>query len=107
MRARRTAIVALLVLVAGLLSAGVAAAVSGGDYQPSEMDCSVWAEATNLNGTEPGCHNFKVNVEGSTGPRSAQAGILQEAPGENPHAGDYKVNPNSDGGGLRVSGSFN
>src|SRR4051794_19450179 len=104
MRARRTAIVALFVLVAGMLSAGVAAAVSGGDYQPGEMDCSKWAEANNLHGTEPGCHNFKLNVEDSSGHRYAQAGILQEAQGENPHAGDYKVNTNSDGGGLGVSG---
>jgi hypothetical protein len=107
MRARRTAIVALFVLVAGTLSAGVAAAVSGGDYQPREMDCSEFGEANNLHGTEPGCHNFKLNVEDSSGHRYAQAGILQEAQGENPHAGDYKVNTNSDGGGAGVSGGFN
>ena len=107
MRARRTAIVALFVLVGGMLSAGVAAAVSGGSYKPSEMDCSEWAEANNFNGTEPGCHNMKINVEDGDGNRYVQAGILQEAHDENPHAGDYKVNTNSDGGGLGVAGGFN
>jgi hypothetical protein len=107
MRARRTAIVALFVMVAGMLSAGVAAAVSGGGYQPSEQDCSVWADANNFQGAEPGCHNFKLNVEDSSGHRYVQAGILQEAQNENPHAGDFKVNTNSDGGGLGVAGGFN
>src|SRR4051794_25390612 len=107
MRARRTAIVALFVLVAGMLSAGVAAAVSGGGYQPSEQDCSEWADANNFQGTEPGCHNFKLNVEDSNGNRYAQFGIAQEAQDENPHAGDYKVNTNSDGSGPGVAGSFN
>src|SRR3954466_13763088 len=107
MRARRTAIVALFVLVAGLLSAGIARAVSGGDYQPGEMDCSAFGEANNLHGVEPGCHNFKLNVEDSSGHRYAQAGILQETQGENPHAGDFKVNTNSDGSGPGVSGGFN
>jgi hypothetical protein len=107
MRARRTAIVALFVLVAGMLSAGVAAAVSGGGYQPSEQDCSEWADANNFQGTEPGCHNFKLNVEDGNGNRYAQFGIAQEAQDENPHAGDYKVNSNSDGGGVGVAGGFN
>jgi hypothetical protein len=107
MRARRTAIVALLVLVAGTLSAGVAAAVSGGGYQPSEQDCSEWADANNFQGTEAGCHNFKLNVEDASGNRYAQFGILQEPQNENPHAADFKVNTNSDGGGLGVAGGFN
>jgi len=107
MRVRRTAIVALFVLVGGVLSAGVAAAVSAGGYQPSEQDCSEWADANNFQGTEPGCHNFKLNVEDSSGNRYAQFGILQEAQGENAHAGDFKVNTNSDGGGLGVAGGFN
>jgi hypothetical protein len=107
MRARRTAIVALFVLVGGVLSAGVAAAVSGGGYKPSEQDCSEWADANNFQGTEAGCHNFKLNVEDSSGNRYAQFGIAQEAQDENPHAGDYKVNTNSDGSGLGVAGSFN
>jgi hypothetical protein len=107
LRARRTAIVALLVLVAGLLSAGVAAAVSGGGYDPAQQDCSPMADNHDVQGAEPGCHNFKLNVEDHNGGRYAQFGIAQEAQNENPHAGDYKVNTNSDGSGLGVSGSFN
>jgi hypothetical protein len=106
-RNRRLAVFALFAIIGGVLSAGVAAAVSGGGYQPSEQDCSEWADANNFQGTEPGCHNFKLNVEDSNGNRYVQAGILQEAQGENPHAGDFKVNTNSDGGGLGVAGGFN
>jgi len=105
MRARRTAIVALFVLVGGILSAGVAAAVSGGGYQPSEQDCSEWADANNFQGAEPGCHNFKVNVEDGSGNRYAQFGIAQEPQDVNAHAFDYKFNTNSDGGGLGVAGA--
>jgi hypothetical protein len=105
MRARRTALVALLVLIAGVLSAGVAAAVSGGGYQPSQQDCSIWAEA-NDGRMEPGCHNFKLNVEDGGGNRYAQAGILQEAPNDNPHAGDLSVTPNGSPGGPGAGAAF-
>jgi hypothetical protein len=106
-RNRRLAVFALFAIIGGMLSAGVAAAVSGGGYSPSEQDCSEWADANNFQGTEPGCHNFKLNVEDANGNRYVQAGILQEAQNENPHAGDFKVNTNSDGGGLGVAGGFN
>src|SRR5438309_9773356 len=104
---RRLALFALFAIIGGVLSAGVAAAVSGGGYQPSEQDCSEWADANNFQGTEPGCHNFKLNVEDGGGNRYAQFGIAQQAQNENAHAGDYKVNTYSDGGGLGVSGFIN
>ena len=56
------------VLVVGAL-AGVAAAVSGGGYNPDQQDCNWnsdnWADP----GTQAGCHNLAVNVEsgGQTG----------------------------------------
>jgi hypothetical protein len=51
-------------LVVGALS-GVAAAVSGGGYNPDQQDCNWNASAwTSPNGyTQPGCHNLAVNVE--------------------------------------------
>ena len=107
LRARRTVVVALLFLVAGLLSAGVAAAVSGGGYDPAQQDCSEFADANNFQGTEAGCHNFKLNVEDGNGNRYAQFGIAQEAQKQNPHAADFKVNTNSNGGGLGIAGGFN
>lgn len=103
-RTRRLALFALFAVIGGILSAGVAAAVSGGGYQPSEQDCSVWADANNFQGAEPGCHNFKINVEDGNGGRYAQFGIAQEAQNENAHAADFKVNSNSDGGGIGVAG---
>ncbi|MCU1450490.1 MAG: hypothetical protein JWP02_2660 [Acidimicrobiales bacterium] len=106
MRARRTAVVALFVLVAGTLSAGVAAAVSGGGYDPAQQDCSPMADNHDFQGTEPGCHNFKLNVEDSQGNRYAQAGIAQEAQNDNPHAGDVSVTPNGTAGGPSAGGSF-
>jgi hypothetical protein len=106
MRARRTAVVALLVLVAGTLSAGVAAAVSGGGYDPAQQDCTIWAESNDGRPVEPGCHNFKLNVEDSQGNRYAQAGILQEAENENPHSGDASVTPNGNSAGPGASVAF-
>ena len=105
-RTRRLALFALFAVIGGVMSAGVAAAVSGGGYAPSEQDCSPWADANNFQGAEPGCHNLKVNLEDGNGNRFVQFGILQEPQGVNPHAGDFDVNTNADGTGLGASGGF-
>lgn len=105
-RSRRLALFALFAVIGGVMSAGVAAAVSGGGYAPSEQDCSPWAEANNFQGAEPGCHNLKINLEDGAGNRFVQFGILQEPQGVNPHAGDFDINTNADGTGLGASGGF-
>jgi hypothetical protein len=105
-RSRRLALFTLFAVIGGVLSAGVAAAVSGGGYSPSEQDCSPWADANNFQGAEPGCHNLKVNLEDGNGNRFVQFGILQEPQGVNPHAGDFDINTNANGEGIGVAGGF-
>ena len=107
MRARRTAIITLFMLAAGVLSAGVAVAVSGGGYQPSEQDCPLNADSNDAGqpgswqpqSPVPGCHNFKLNVEDHKGGRYGQAWIDQEKQNDNPQSGGFKVNSNGDGSG--------
>jgi len=114
MRARRTAIVALFVLVAGMLSAGVAAAVSGGGYSPGEQDCPLNADSNDAGqpgswqpqSPVPGCHNLKINVEDHHGGRYVQAWTYQTAQDENVHSGGFKINTNADGSGPGLSGTF-
>jgi hypothetical protein len=105
-RARRRTVIAatLAVAVVGLFAGG-AAAVSSGGYEPSEQDCSKWAES-NTGRMEPGCHNFKLNVEDGHGNRYVQFGLAQQAVNENTHKGDFRINTNSDGGGLVIAGAF-
>jgi hypothetical protein len=105
-RSRRIALFALLAVIAGVLSAGVAAAVSGGGYQPSEQDCTEWADNHDVQAAEPGCHNFKLNVEDHNGGRYGQFWIDQEAQNENPHSGGLKANTNGDGSGPGVQVTF-
>src|SRR5207253_9385085 len=94
LRARRHSVIAAVLAVAVIgLFAGGAAAVSSGGYQPSEQDCSIWADS-NVGGVEPGCHNLKVNVEDSSGNRYVQAGTFQTNEGQNVHSGDVKITPN-------------
>ena len=66
-----------------LVTTGVAAAVSGGGYSPSQQDCPLNADS-NAAGTKgqpanpvPDCHNFKLNVGDGTGKRYAEAGLDQ------------------------------
>jgi len=77
----RHALVALLAVVFTLFSVGIAAAVSGGGYNPNDQDCSMSADATNAGqkhaapNPEPGCHNFELSVDGANGTRYAEVGI--------------------------------
>jgi hypothetical protein len=79
------------------------------------MDCSNSADANNRTDAEPGCHNFKVNVE-SGGVRYAEFGLDQMPNGQNatpglfgegkpgsdnfPHAYCGAVNTGGTGGGA-------
>jgi len=65
---RRAAWVASAIAVAGLSLAawaGVAAAASGGGFNPDQQDCPWNADAWNTppNSVPAGCHNFAANVE--------------------------------------------
>ena len=100
------------VFVAG---GGVALAVSGGGYSPSKQGCSGAADANNRQGAESGCHNFQVLVQDGSGHTYAQAGIKQEAQGDNAHAVDATVSPDGsakptggdDGSGATVAADTN
>lgn len=71
-RGRTRAVIALssigilAVAVVGALS-GIAAAVSGGGYNPNQQDCPWNADSSGApstpTATDPGCHNLAVNVE--------------------------------------------
>ena len=65
---RRKAAIAVIGFGVVVLSvgavAGVAAAVSGGGYEPGQQDCTPNADAFDATGTQAGCHNLAVNVEG-------------------------------------------
>ena len=113
-RSRRIALLVLLALIGGVLSAGVAAAVSGGGYQPSEQDCPLNADSNDAGqptswqpqSPVPGCHNFKLNVEDHHGGRYGQVWLDQTAQNQNVHSGGFKFNTNADGSGPGVSGTF-
>src|SRR4051812_45189465 len=112
--------VALGAMVVVLASAGIAHAVSGGGYSPSEQDCPNDADAYNAGrpssdpnsppakepAAVPGCHNFKLNVEDGSGHRYAEFGIDQipNGSGENAHSGSFEVNTNE--GGPQVGSAF-
>src|SRR5438270_14092461 len=112
-RNRRIAVFALLAMIGGVLSAGVAAAVSGGGYQPSEQDCPLNADSNDAGqptswqpqSPVPGCHNTKVNVEDHNGGRYVQVWTDQTAQGQNVHSGGFKVNTNADGRGPGLAGT--
>ncbi|MEY2470933.1 MAG: hypothetical protein QOK28_262 [Actinomycetota bacterium] len=111
----RAFVAQMLAVLAILAMSGVAAAVSGGHYSPTEMDCSRGAEAYDRPYAEPGCHTMKINVE-SGGTRYAEFGIDQMPNGSNvnpglfgegspgsdnfPHAFCAAVNTNGTGGGA-------
>lgn len=69
MRRRKRAALAVsgigVIVVALAAWAGVAAAVSGGGYNPDQQDCQWNGSASNTptGYTYPGCHNLAVNVE--------------------------------------------
>ncbi len=127
----RAAFIALLAAAVVLVSAGVAAAVSGGGYQYSQMDCPVDGSAWNTppNYVAPGCHDFAVNVESggmhngvpnSDNTRFGEFGIDQSPnnngnpsfgfldevgdPGtaDSPHSGCAAVNTDGTNGGTGV-----
>lgn len=93
-----------------MAAGGVALAVSGGGYSPSDQGCSGSADANDQQGAEPGCHNMQILVRDGSGHTYAQAGTDQEAQGDNPHAADATVSPDGsaqptggdDGSGLTV-----
>ena len=104
----------LLTAAVTVAMAGVAMAVSGGGYQPSQQDCPASADAYNVDGTSPGCHNFKLNVENGRGKRYAEVGLDQLPKGSStpglfgvgmpgssnfPHAGCVAVNTSGTKGG--------
>ena len=82
-------------MAAGAIAAGggAALAVSGGGYTPSKQGCSGAADANDRHGGEKGCHNFQLLVQDGSGHTYAQAGIQQEAQGDNAHAVDATVSP--------------
>jgi len=106
-----------------MLLAGIAAAVSGGGYDPHEQDCSPRANANNARrgATESGCHTFKLNIEDEDGKRYAEAGVDQlpagypSTPGifgvgypqspNFPHSGCLAVNTDGTGQGAGSRGS--
>jgi hypothetical protein len=59
--------------------AGVAVAVSGGGYDPTQQDCPRQADRNNApkGTTEPGCHAFQLTVGDKQGHRYVEAGIDQ------------------------------
>lgn len=109
--------------------AGVAAAASGGGFNPDQQDCPWNADAWNTppNSVPPGCHQFAANVEtggqsngdpNSNNTRFAEFGIDQSPnnpgnpsfgveenigdPGtaDSPHSGCAAVNTDGTGGGT-------
>ena len=117
-RVLKAALAAGTAVSLSLALAGVARAVSGGGYQPSQQDCSPAAEQNSApqGSTEQGCHNLAVNVEsGST--RYAELGLDQQPQDQNspgtptplsigypggsasPHSGCVAVNTDGTGGG--------
>ena len=115
-RVARWTAVAMLGACITVAGTGVAMAVSGGGYDPSQQDCSPTAMQNTDNGStvEPGCHTLKVNVEDGKGNRYAEAGIDQMPNGPStpgllgvgypgapnfPHAGCVAVNTAGTGGG--------
>lgn len=108
---RRSARVLMPVALSGaavFAAGGIALAASGGGYSPSSQGCTGGADANNLQGAEPGCHNLQVLVQDGNGNTYAEAGTYQEAQGDNPHKVGFDVNPNGkaqptgtdDGSGL-------
>jgi hypothetical protein len=111
----QVALTSLLTASVTLATAGVAMAVSGGGYQPSQQDCPGNANANDRQGTAPGCHNLKVNVGNGRGKRYAEVGLDQLPQGAStpgligvgppgssnfPHAGCAAVNTNGTKGGT-------
>jgi len=105
----------LLTAAVTVAMAGVAMAVSGGGYQPSQQDCPGNANANNRSGTSPGCHNFELHVGNGRGKRYAEVGLDQLPKGDStpgligvgtpgssnfPHAGCAAVNTNGTKGGT-------
>jgi hypothetical protein len=120
----------LLGVALAVSTAGVAHAVSGGGYQPSQQDCTPTSDSfgTPAGYTTPGCHNLSLNLEsaepgpttGTADPNStryAEFGLDQLPDGgpsgtptlesigypgqdNSPHQGCLAFNTNGTGGGL-------
>ena len=128
-RVLKTALAAGVAASLSLAMAGVAGAVSGGGYQPSQQDCTPNSEANNSpqGHTQPGCHDAALNVESggtsqgnpsSTDTRYAEVGLNQQPQDRNspgtptffsigdpggtasPHSGCVAANTDGTGGGT-------
>src|SRR5947209_4772748 len=91
----------LAVAAAVVTTGGIALAVSGGGYSPSNQGCSNAADANNKKGADRDCHNMQVLVRDGSGHTYAEAGTYQEAQGDNPHRVGAAVSPD---GGAKPSG---
>lgn len=74
---RRAAVVAIAAATATIGSAGIAVAVSGGNYAPAQQDCPKTADANNDQGTVAGCKNAVFAVEDGNGTRYVEVGSAQ------------------------------
>jgi hypothetical protein len=110
---RRSARLLAMVATSGaviLAGGGIALAVSGGGYSPSDQGCSNAADANDQQGAESGCHNMQILVRDQSGHTYAQAGTDQQAQGDNVHGADATVSPDGsaqptggdDGSGVTV-----
>ena len=128
MHRRMSRVVFVCAVAAGVVLAGggVAMAVSGGGYQPSEQDCPANADSNSAGqkgqppNPVPGCHNFQVNLQSDNGTRYGEAGLDQlpqgypDFPGgflfgigqpgspNFPHSGCAAFNTNGENGGPGV-----
>lgn len=88
----------LLAVLGVVALSGVAAAVSGGGYHHTDMDCSGSADAYDRTDAENGCHSLKINVE-SGDTRFAEFGLDQTPVDSRTHAFCAAVNNAGTGGG--------
>jgi len=115
MRVSKAVLSALLAGGVVLAGAGAAQAVSAGGYSPSQQDCPPNADASDVPAAQPGCHDFKFNLEDGNGNRYAEFGLDQmklgpgaiiffAKPGDPnfPHSGCVAADTNGTGGGSGV-----
>jgi hypothetical protein len=86
---------AVAALVAGAMHA---AAVSGGGYSYQQQGCSTFANRNDWPGTEPGCHNWSMQLNQGAGPYAGQwhafaFNLDQLRNGDFPHSGSVTVDP--------------
>ncbi|MHB8671303.1 MAG: hypothetical protein ACYDAD_12260 [Acidimicrobiales bacterium] len=121
----KAVLISLMAFAVTLGAAGVAVAVSGGNYQPAAQDCPANADDFSNPNATPGCHNNKANVSlgKGDGRRYAELGVDQTPQDHGslaptpligvtdprhdsfPHAGCAAANTNGTGGGQAGPGS--